>query len=60
MGLMNTLRSLFGDTFRAIQRVSSATYGSAYAPPPIEAPVPEELRRAVDEERARKAKRKKH
>jgi hypothetical protein len=52
--LINGLRGAVGPSATALQRGRSI-YGSAYAPAPPTLHVPEELRRAVDEENLRKA-----
>jgi hypothetical protein len=52
--LINGLRGTVGPTATALQR-STSIYGSAYAPSAPTLHVPEELRRAVDEENLRKA-----
>ena len=52
--LIDGLRGTFGPTATALQQGTSI-YGSAYAPSPPTLHVPEELRRAVDEENLRKA-----
>jgi len=50
--LVNGLRDSVGPAAKALQQGTSV-YGSAYAPAPPDLVVPEELRRAVDEENHR-------
>lgn len=48
--LVDSMRGTLGPTFTAMQSGNSIR-GSAYAPAPPSLTVPEELRRAVDDER---------